>query len=360
MEALTKKEDNVWAFGEEPAGSESGQPSSIEGASKDAASKQAASEQAAAEEIIASSPEARGWRIAANMVNRFRPVPHLMWPIIYAVYGRAGEIGRPDPNFFSSVSALIMRAASDRTLVQDATLDPHRNLAEAISRLGPDVAAASCLVHSICRRISTAVAERVSRPILDDALLRTHIGYYVGLLSPSMGAGRGMIAGFAGRCGLAVQIAAGDSEQAQRALTGMATGQDMGLVCNNVYGCDPLEVAAMSLIAGGCCREIAFGISSYIAPGRETTPGSEQYRWLALFSVIESMRMAQADAISEEYWQALGYDAKKRTQLQEHITTSQHRGHGWNWITQPQLVSGDEAATEPKKFRGRKENPSPQ
>ena len=33
--------------------------------------------------------------------------------------------------------------------------------------------------------------ERVARPIIDDALLRTHLGFYIGSLSPEAGAGRG-------------------------------------------------------------------------------------------------------------------------------------------------------------------------
>jgi hypothetical protein len=105
-----------------------------------------------------------------------------------------------------------------------------------------------------------------------------------------------------------------------------------------------LEVAALSLISGGCCREIAFGISSYSAKKKEVYPGSEQYRWLSLFSVIESMRMGQQDAISRDYWSALGYDPTKKDELVQHIIASQRRGHGWQWMTQQQLLSGKEAA----------------
>ncbi|MFN8391062.1 MAG: hypothetical protein U0136_12300 [Bdellovibrionota bacterium] len=288
-------------------------------------------------------PQVGGWRVAAAMVSRFRPVPQLMWPIVHAVYGKPGDLGEPDAMFFSSVGQLVVRASQDKTLNRSSTPNTGGNLTQSVTAIGSDVAAAVCLIHAVCRKVSTVVAERVSRPILDDALLRTHIGYYVGMLSPSMGAGRGMLAGFAGRCGLAVQIAAGEIDQAQRALTGMASGQDMTIVCNNVYGCDPLEVAALTLISGGCCREIAFGISSYSATKKDIVPGSEQYRWLSLFSVIEAMRMGRVESISPELWSELGYTTTSQEELRQHIVASQRRGHGWSWLTQSQVLGGKAA-----------------
>lgn len=284
----------------------------------------------------------RSWRIAASMVNRYRPVPQLVWPIVHAVYGRSGEIGEPDPLMFSTVSQLIIRASADRTLHPDSLDAKSISLPEAIRTIGTDVAAAICLIHAICRRVSNTVSERVSRPILDDALLRAHIGFYVGRLSRSCGPGRGLIAGFAGRCGLAVQIAAGDTEQAGRALTGMASGQEMSEICNNVYGCDPLEVAALSFISGGCCRDIAFGISSYSKKGKEQLLDSEQKKWLALFTVIEGSRMGQGAQLDGELWETLGYDAARKEELGALIVKAQRRGHGWQWITQPQLLSAEE------------------
>ncbi len=293
-------------------------------------------------ELVNDTPEGRGWRIASNMVNRFRPVPHLVWPIVHSVYGRPGHLGKPDAMMFSALAPLVIHGATDRTLSQGASeIAPEggRSLTESVAVLGADVSAALCLVHAVCRKIGTTIPEKVARPILDDALLRTHIGFYVGLHSEELGPGRGMIAGFAGRCGLAVQIASGETQQASRALTGMASGQDMAKVCATVYGCDPLEVAALALIGGGCCREVAFGISSYSSLHRDCVQGTDQYRWLSLFSIIEATRMGQAETVSPEHWRALGYDPAGQKALEEKIMNSQRRGHGWNWITQPTMGS---------------------
>ena len=291
---------------------------------------------------VVDSPEGRSWRVAASIVNRLKPVPRLLWPVIHSVYGKAGVIQQPDAMTFSNVVQVILRAAEDKTLAPLAKEGERLNLAQSVALIGPDVAAAVCLVHAVCRRIYSVVPERVARPIVDDALLRTQLGFYAGSTSPQAGSGRGMIAGFAGRCGLAVQIAAGDMEQAQRALVGLASGKDMTQVCMSVYGCDPLEVAALTLISGGCCREIAFGISSYTSRGKDVEPGSEQYRWLSLFSVIEGLRMGHADRVEESYWRMLGYDAATRENLNKQIVASQRRGHGWQWMTQTLLnADGD-------------------
>ena len=293
----------------------------------------------AEEPEVVVAPEGQNWRIAADIVNGFRPVPRLLWTMIHGVYGRAGEIGSPEALSFSTISPLMYRAALDKTLgrVESDPPPSRRSLEEAVQILGSDVAGSVCFVHSVCRRVSKALAERVSRPILDDALLRAHIGFFVGKLSPECGPGSGMLAGFAGRCGLAIQIAWGNEMQGQKALTGMASGENMSEVCAKVYGCDPLEVAALALIAGGCSRDIAFGISAYNVRNKQIVPGTEQYRWLALFSIIEKLRMGRGEEVTEENWKELGYDTTSRADLNQTIDTIQRRGHGWSWLTQPQL-----------------------
>ncbi len=302
--------------------------------------------------MLVESPEGRSWRVAANIVNSLKPVPRLLWPAIHAVYGKPGVIQQPDAMVFSAVAQVVIRAAQDKTLASAGKEGETTSLSQAVSAIGRDVAAAVCLVHAVCRRIYSVVPERVARPIVDDALLRTQLGFYTGIASPQAGAGRGMIAGFAGRCGLAVQIAAGDLDQAQRALTGLASGKDISQVCISVYGCDPLEVAALTLISAGCCREIAYGISSYTAKGKDVEEGSEQYRWLALFAVIEGLRMGHADRVESRYWQMLGYDGAGREALNKQIIASQRRGHGWQWITQPLLGGESEPAKEPRSRSG--------
>jgi len=308
-------------------------------------------------ELTLQSPEGRGWRMASSIVSRYRPVAHLMWPLIHAVYGKAGEIGKPDPLTFTSVTQLIVRAGEDRTLAGDKAKkrSPEmKGLTRAYEAMGSDVAGAVCLVHAVCRKITSTVNEKVSWPILDDALLRTHIGYHVGKLAKDVGPGRGMVAGFAGRCGLAVQIASGDKDQAGRALAGMASGQDMGVICTAVYGCDPLEVAALTLISGGCSREIAFGISAYASREHEVPDDRDQFLWYSLFSIVEGYRMGQTDTVPEKCWEALGFTPSRRGELFEHVMNSQRKGHGWNWMTEPQVMAnteGDSKLRSPLEIR---------
>lgn len=289
-----------------------------------------------------SSPEGRSWRDASSIVERLKPVPRLLWPVIHSVYGKPGTPTHADAMMFSNVAQIVHRTAEDKTLAPNAREGERLNLTQAVALVGADVAAAVCFVHAVCRKIYSVVPERVARPIVDDALLRTQLGFYVGSSSRSAGAGRGMIAGFAGRCGLAVQIASGDLDQAQRALVGLASGKDMTQVCMSVYGCDPLEVAALTLISGGCCREIAFGISSYSTRGRDVQEGTDQHLWLSLFSVIEGLRMGQGERVGEQYWRTLEYDAAKKDALNKLIVASQRRGHGWQWMTQPLLQADGE------------------
>jgi hypothetical protein len=289
----------------------------------------------------ASGPQAESWRVAAETVARFRPVSRIMWVMIRAVYGRSGPPAKKiDSMTFSNVRPLIMSAATDRTLgKQQAPNEPLPSLDDAVQLITPDVAAAVCLIHAVCRRISKTMSERVWRPIIDDALLRAHMGYLTGKESRTFSAGRGMVAGFCGRAGLAILICSGKAEQAQEALGGLATGVDMGEICKKVYGCDPLQVAAMTVVNSGCSREIAVGIASFSQREAAVLSGSEQDRWLAAFSVVEHLRMNRKDAIDSDSWLVLGYSEPQKQELMRKIQNVQRKGHGWSWMTKPQLAA---------------------
>lgn len=300
-------------------------------------------------------PGGAAWGAATDIVHRVRPVPWLLWVVIRAVYGKSGELGDPPSTAFSVVSNLITHAATDRTLAHKRKEEDGTNavsLSESVNILGSDVAASILFLHAVCRRVSTTISERVWRPIVDDALLRAHIGYHVGELSPSFGPGRGMLAGFAGRCGLSIQIASGSMEQAQKALSGLAAGIEISQICREVYRCDPLQVAALALIAGGCSRDIAMGIAAYSNTDTTVIPGSEQHRWLTAFSVIEQVRMGRKDGIAQDAWRLLGYDAASINELFTRVQQVQRRGHGWRWMTQA-LIAID--ATPKKLDKGEKE-----
>ena len=250
-----------------------------------------AAEDKSPEEEQISDGKNESWRVAARIVREFHPVPRMVWVIIRNVYGRVGtSTHKIDPMIFSDVEPLIVKAAHDKTLgaqppaptppgapqksvimsrqAISAKPDPApaaaaapeieiRNLEHAVSIIGSDVAGSICFIHAICRRVANSVAEKVWRPILDDALLRAHMGYLVGKNSRVFGPGRGMMAGFCGRSGLAILIGSGTMEQAHSALSWLAAGVEIGEICIKVYGCNPLQVAAMAAVSAGFNRDIA-------------------------------------------------------------------------------------------------------
>ncbi len=305
----------------------------------------------------------RGWQTAGDIVKKVRPVPWLLWNIIHSVYGKVGELGSPDPMMFSPVTGLLLYAAGDKTFNafdQAESSGPSwevKLLSEAIGILGEDVAAAVCFVHAVCRRVSNGLPERVWRPILDDALLRARIGYVVGGQTPALGPGRGMLSGFAGRCGLAIQVASGDSASASKALTGLASGKDMSKVCAEVYGCDPLQVAAVSLISGGCNHDIALGIATYNSTRRAIKIGSDQSRWLAAFDVVENLRMGRAAAVNASSWEELGFDETSKEYLNKLVSQLQRVGHGWRWMIKALTnMENEPPPKSPQEIREEKKN----
>ena len=256
------------------------------------------------------------------------------------MFGKPGKTGTVEPIAFDLVRPLILNAAKDKTLIKDGVTiaTPVVKIEEATKGLDLDVCAALCVVHGVCRRISVSLAERVWRPILEDALMRAQIGYHVGHHCPRFGRGRGMLAGFSGRCGLAVLIASGDLSKAQRALEGLASGMDIRKVGITVYGCDPLQVAAMTLSAAGCNIEAAFGVASFSSDGKDVAPKSEEFLWLSAFAISEHLRMGSTEQIEERYWQALGFELADRAALKEKIKILQRKGPSWGWIIAPQKL----------------------
>lgn len=328
-------------------------------------------------------PRGESWQVAARIVRDFRPVPRLVWVIIHNVYGRIGSNHHVDPMIFSDVEPLILRAATDKTLASSpppapaAAAAPHtppaqrqksvilsranvasleaaasapaqpeeievKNLEHAVQIIGADVAASVCFIHAVCRRVANSVSEKVWRPILDDALLRAHMGYLVGRSSRGFGPGRGMMAGFCGRSGLAILIGSGSIDQAQAALSGLAAGVEIGQICTKVYGCNPLQVAAMAAVSAGFNRDIAVGVGSYNAEDTAVVSASEQDRWLSAFSIVENLRMNRRDDIDPNSWLVLAYTEAHKAELMKKIQNVQRRGHGWGWLTKPQLSAASE------------------
>ena len=226
------------------------------------------------------------WNVASGIVKRVKPVPWIFWVMIRTVYGRSridagkGQKSSADPMTFSILENLIMRAVQDSELAQGVDSKTIKNLTGAVNVLGIEVTASLCFIHSVCMRVSRSLNDRMYRAIIDDALIRARLGVLLGTGSKSLGIGKPLLAGFAGRAGLAVQLASGTEQQARKALNSLASGKDISKMGFDVYGCDPLQVAALTLIAAGCHQEIAFGVASFSLPSSVEEMNKEQLLWL--------------------------------------------------------------------------------
>ncbi len=282
------------------------------------------------QDISKSPDQARHWQQARNVVTAFRPVPWFIWRLANFVFARNGPVEPIPEGFVYGLRRLMFAAASDEALGIGQKVNKTR---EAFNILPPDVIAATSVIHAIARRLASKPFERIWRPILDDALLRARIGLEVGLQDESFGPGRAMIAGFAGRCGLAVLISSGELEDARRALEMLATGAEIRDVGLSVYKCDPLQVSAMTISASGCGRDAAFGTVSYASLNPMNVIDNDyQMKWLAAFTICESVRTGRMDSIDSKLWSSLQFDTEAIDTLGKKSKMIIRRGHGWQWL----------------------------
>ena len=271
------------------------------------------------------------WLLARRLVERFQPVPWFVWRLTNFTLGRPGAINVVGEGLVLGLRRLLFAAASDTVLgVGEKVNDVRRTL----KILPSDVVAAVAVIHAVCRRLGSRQFERIWRPILEDALVRAQIGHAVGAQIEGFGPGRAMLAGFAGRAGLVIQIASGEIEQARRSLEMLATGVEIRDVGLRLYSCEPLQVSAMMLSAAGCGRDAAIGTASFasglVGAGRNL---AEQQRWLSAFTLIEHLRMGTASRVAEEHWTTLGFeDNTMRDEIMALAKRAIRRGHGWGWI----------------------------
>ncbi|RIL09080.1 MAG: hypothetical protein DCC75_07420 [Proteobacteria bacterium] len=278
----------------------------------------------------------RGWSIARKEIEKFKPVPWFIWRLNnYVFTSSSGHTNLPE-GLVLGMRKLLCRAAGDRFIGVGREVHTTR---KALEILTPDLVAAICVVHAVCRRMKNMQFERIWGPILDDALLRAQLGYVVGDKNDEFGPGRGMLAGFAGRAGLAILIAGGDLEQARESLELLATGTQISKVGFKLYGCDPLQVSAMLLSASGCGRDAAFGTVGYSS----ITPGSlaahlqveneAQFSWLSAFAITELLRVGKDSMIDERFWLSMKHaDQQSRSETLEMCTSLLHKGHGLGWM----------------------------
>lgn len=281
----------------------------------------------------ASAPDRdRSWERAREIVADFRPAPWFIWRLVNFVLGQSGQINSISEGLVFGLRRLIFAAASDPVLGCGEKVNDVR---QALKIVPADVIAATALIHAVCRRMHSRPFERIWRPVLDDALLRARIGHRVGMYDPQFGPGRGMLAGFAGRCGLAVLISSGELDQARQALEMLATGAPINKVGLGVYQCEPLHVSALLLSAGGCGRDAAFGTAGYSLRDYGVAAGEnlDQQKWLAAFVICEGVRLMKEDLVDEGSWTVLGFvNTLDREALFSETRKAVRQGHGWNWM----------------------------
>lgn len=280
-----------------------------------------------------SAPEfAESWENARGVVTDFRPVPWFIWRLSNFVLGQPGHVNEVTEGFVLGLRRLLFAAASDPVLGRD---DKINDVKKALRILPSDVVAAVSVIHAVCRRLASRQFERIWRSILDDALLRARIGYILGGQDEEFGAGRGMLAGFAGRSGLAVLISSGNLAQARAALELLATGAEIQGVGSDIYRCEPLQVSAMTLSAAGCGRDAALGTASFASPNPLEAVGDdpEQLKWLSAFAICEFIRAGTPERIPGEYWNALGFKNElAKVGVRDDAKKIARRGHGWPWL----------------------------
>lgn len=265
-----------------------------------------------------------------ELVQKFNPVPWFVWRLSNYVFSGANKSSVPE-GLVLGLRRLLFAAASDRVLGSGERVN---TIQQALEALPPDVTAALAVIHAVSKKLQTKEFERIWRPILDDAILRAHIGFYVGMSCDEFGAGRGMLAGFAGRAGLAILISSGAMEQAGAALAALAEGGSIAEVGESYYGCDPLQVSAMLLSACGCGREAALGAISYSRPVEARVIKNEaQQRWLAAFSIVEATRTGAMESVADDLWEVLMISSKEdRKHLRTLARDAIKEGHGWDWL----------------------------
>ena len=273
------------------------------------------------------------WKTARGVVEGFRPVPWFIWRLSNFVFGRPGTVPVISEGMVFGMRRLLFAAASDDVLGGGEKVSSVR---KALEILSADVVGAVSVIHAICRRLHSCQFERIWHPILEDALIRAQIGLFLGQVEPSFGAGRGMLAGFSGRSGLAVLIATGTIDQAREALELLAQGVELRDVGSRLYRCNPLQVSAMLLSASGCGRDSAFGTVAYASTNpAEVIKTREQEHWLAAYTVAEQVRASRLSDVSDRNWDLLGFHSdQEKEDLEALVRMLVRRGSNWGWIAQ--------------------------
>jgi hypothetical protein len=271
---------------------------------------------------------------AKSLVQEFEPVPWFIWRLSNFVFGKSGKPTKASEGLTLGLKKLLLAAASDRVLGKAGDITTTR---EAYKVLRSDVIAAASVIQAISRKLKTKNNEKLWQPILDDAIIRAHIGFFVGQLNSDFSPGRGMLAGFAGRIGLVVLLATGSQMDAEQAMRLLADGKTLREVGEKIYGIDPLQISALILSASGCGKDASFGTMSYANLSANETvnieSSFEQQQWLAAFAITEAVRTQCLETIRESLWSVLGFRTQSdKDDLEELVKILIRKGHGWDWM----------------------------
>lgn len=286
------------------------------------------------EVLQASEGNAPAWTRARIIVEKLQPLPLFIWRLNNIVLGKPGLIGTVSDGMVFGLRRLMFAAASDDILGVGRKVN---SVPKALEILPADVVAAISVLYAVCKKLANHPQERIWRPILEDAIIRAQIGHLVGSGDPSFGSGRGMLAGFAGRAGLVVQMASGEVEQARIALDRLAQGALIKEIGLQIYQCEPLQVSAMLLSAVGCGRDAAFGTVAYSgSSSKHVVENEEQQRWLSAFSIIENSRIGKMDRVTAQEWAGLGFEDPENIELvKQEARRLVRRGPSWVWLINP-------------------------
>lgn len=293
-----------------------------------------------AEELLSSSlvnsSEQGAWERAKKIVAEFSPVPWFIWRLSNFTFGSSGRPNKLTEGLVFGLKKLVVAAAADKVIGGSTDVTTTRLGLKAIQG---DALAAVAVMHSISRRLCSKPFDWAWRPLLEDALLRAHVGFFVGQMNLEFGPGRGMLAGYSGRIGLAIMVACGDRDEASSAMEKLASGKSLKEVGESVYGVDPLRVSALLLSACGCGSDSAFGTVGWgVVDERDAIfEGSpSQLQWLSAFTITEAIRTNRADSVPEKLWGILGFRTDDdKNELKELVKILIRQGHGWDWIVNP-------------------------
>jgi hypothetical protein len=268
---------------------------------------------------------------AREIVRQLRPAPQFIWRICNYALGNPERINQLTEGSLFGLKRLVLNIASDNTLgcAKEST-----TAREVTQRVSSDVIAAVVVMHAVARRLQAHDFQPVWKPILEDALLRAQIGYFVGAVYESFGPGRGMLAGFSGRAGLAVLVATGTAEQVTAATRAMAMGEQIDKFSREIFGTEPLHVAGMILSAVGCGRDAVLGIGAYgMSRTQHMLLPNDARKWLATFQLVEALRVGHFAEISEESWLRLDFGSESdRIQMKDIVDSLMRTGHTWGWM----------------------------